>query len=85
MVLIDDIRITDSEPVSGATKRSQKFRQLHRNFGRLDERVVDEQREGYEEGSLVFTDGTSVPFTYQVLDDRIENTIDGETFVLQEI
>jgi len=47
------------------------------------DRRFEERREGFERGTLVFVDGTEIPYSFEVLNDgRFKYTIDGEAFEL---
>jgi len=85
IVLFDDIRLSESQPISDSTRRSQKLRELNRNHGRLDRREIEEREEGFQRGSLVFADGASFPYTYEILSDKVEYTLDGEMFELEAL
>lgn len=81
VVVFDDIRLSDSVPVSDRRRRQRKKMELHRNHGMVVERTIEEQRETFERGTLVFVDGTEVEYAFEVLDDgSFRHTIDGETF-----
>lgn len=81
LVVFDDIRLSESAPISEAQRSQQKKMDLHRAHGMIVDRVFEEQTETLERGTMVFVDGTEVPYAFEVLDDgRFEYTIDGETF-----
>lgn len=81
--VFDDIRLTN-DVTGGEAKASQdKKLALHRKHGMVVERTYEERTEELERGTLVFGDGTEIPFTFEVLDGgRFLYTIDGESFLL---
>lgn len=81
VVVFDDIRLFESAPVNETRRRQQKKVNLHREHGMIVKRVFEERTEGLERGTLVFVDGTEVPYSFEVLGDgQFEYTLDGETF-----
>lgn len=80
-MVIDDIRLTDSQQVDDARREKAKRRTLHRRHGMIVDVEIEERSEGHEHGTLVFVDGTEVSFEYERLDDDRERmTLDGEHF-----
>lgn len=80
-VVLDDVRLFEADPTSETRRRNRKKRALHRDHGMITDREFEERREGYERGTLTFVDGTTVPYTFEVLEDgRFEYTVDGERF-----
>lgn len=83
LVAFDDIRLTDDVAEQEASASREKKLALHREHGMIVERTFEERTANLERGTLVFVDGTRVPYSFEVLDDgRFEYTIDGETFLL---
>lgn len=81
IVAFDDIRLSESAPVSQAHAYRDEKMNLHRKHGMIVDRVFEEQTEDFERGTLVFVDGTEVSFEFEALaDGRFIQTIDGETF-----
>ena len=81
LVAFDDIRLSETAPVSEAKKKQQKRMALHRKHGMIVTRNFEERREGFERGTLIYADGTEVPYEYESLDGTgYRYTIDGERF-----
>lgn len=83
LVAVDDIRLTD-DVASEKTQASQEKRMsLHREHGTIVDRTFEKRTEDAESGTLVYADGSEVPYSFEVLDDgQFRYTIDGETFLL---
>lgn len=83
LVTFDDIRLTDDVAEQQASASREKKLALYREHGMIVERTFEERTGSLEHGTLVFVDGTEVPYSFEVLaDGRLEYTIDGETFLL---
>lgn len=81
ITLFDDVRIVDAPSLSGPQRERNKRLDLHREHGKIVERLIEERAEDYERGILVYADETEVPFEEAILEDGRERvTIDGETF-----
>lgn len=82
-VVIDDVRLTDDVTSGEAEASRDKKLALHRKHGMIVERTYEERTDAVERGTLLFGDGTEIPFTFEILDDgRFRYTIDGESFLL---
>lgn len=47
------------------------------------DRTIEEQSEGLEQGTYVFSDGTEIPYEFRLLDDgRYRQTLDGDVYEL---
>lgn len=80
-VVFDEIRLYESAPISETGQRHAKKRDLHREHGMIVERRINEWQDGFEDGTLIFVDGTEVPYSFEVVDENeFEYTVDGETF-----
>lgn len=83
LVAVDDVRLSDDVGGEEARASQEKQMSLHREHGMVVERTFEERTEDRERGTLVFVDGTEVPYSFEVLDgDRFRYAIDGETFLL---
>lgn len=81
MVLFDDIRLVQSDPETPEQKQVGKKRELHREHGMIVERNFEMRTQGIERGTLVFSDGSEVPYEFEILDSGgYRYTIDCETF-----
>jgi hypothetical protein len=69
--------------VNEESRKRQKKTDLHREHGAIVDRTFDDREERFERGTLVFSDGHTVAYSFEVLGpDRFEYTVDGETFEL---
>lgn len=80
IVIFDDIRLSDTIPVTESQQSHEKKRDLHSEHGSIADRVLEEQREGYERGTYVYSDGTEVPYEFELLSEGYRYVIDGESF-----
>lgn len=81
MVLFDDVRLLESNPETPETQQVNKKRALHREHGMIVDRKFETRTADLERGTLVFSDGTEVPYEFEILDSGgYRYTIDGETF-----
>lgn len=80
-VLFDDIRLLAADPETPEQKQVSKKRELHREHGMIVDRKFETRTADFERGTLVFSDGTSVPYEFEILDSGgYRYSIDGETF-----
>lgn len=83
IVVFDDIRLFDTPPVSEEERLQDEKIGLHRKHGMLRDRTIQERSTGYERGSLTYSDGFTVSYSFEVLgDDQFQYTIGGKTFDL---
>lgn len=84
LVVFDDVRLSGSEPISDAERLQRKKMDLRREHGMIADRVIEEQTETVERGTIEYADGFTVRYTYEALDGGgYEYTIDGETFRIE--
>ncbi|MGZ0748389.1 hypothetical protein AB2S56_014580 [Haloparvum sp. AD34] len=83
LTIFDSIRLFESKQLTSESRKQQKKTALHRKHGMIVDRTLDEQAEGFERGTLTFSDGYTSTYTFEVIaPDTFEYTIDGETFEL---
>lgn len=83
IVAFDDIRLSESTQVGETKKYRDRKKDLHREHGMIVDRTIEEQSEGLEQGTYVFSDGTEIPYEFRLLDDgRYRQTLDGDVYEL---
>ncbi|EMA14662.1 hypothetical protein [Haloarcula amylolytica] len=81
VVVFDDIRLSDAPPLDETQRQHRKKQDLNREHGMIVDRVFAERSATYERGTVVYADGTEIPYEFEVFDDgTYRYTIDGETF-----
>lgn len=85
-VVFDDVRIMESPPRTESQRERDAKRDLHREHGMIVKRTFEERTATSERGVFVFSDGTEVPYEYEILDNgKSRYTLDGETFEYEEV
>lgn len=83
LVVFDGVRLSADEPISDAERLQQKRLDLNREHGMIVERVIEEQTDSLERGTIEYADGYRADYAFETLDEgRYRYTLDGETFLI---
>nr|WP_233340448.1 hypothetical protein [Haloprofundus sp. MHR1] len=81
VVYVDNIRLTNNKTDVTHASCAHKTRALQRAHGACVEETVDAIDSSTQSGEFVYSDGTRVPYSGEILaDGSVEMTIDGEAF-----